>query len=365
MHRVNGGRQHARAVMLAYVAAAGLALAGCSPGASHVAQPGTSPGTTAALGLRHARVIARLKRPGALAIGPDGRLYVADDDLNEILQLLPGGRFAVIAGNGKAGYSGDGGPAVRASLNDPGGMAFSRSGALYFADTGNNRIREVSVSGVITTVAGSGRPGGWVPGGTPALSASLQSPADVVIGPHQALYIADTGSNEIFKIAREGRLSLVAGARGSAGVWGIGRPATDASPDGPDGLAFNRAGDLFIAGSNTKTLLEITRRGVMRLPHGIDGFYPRGDGGLVAIPDGGVMAMNTEQIDRITTYGIQAIYNLPAHPRIGISGFLPDGIAMAANGTLYLDTWRGNGWTSKTALVEIRPSGIVRVLWQS
>jgi hypothetical protein len=351
--------------MLACVVAAGLTLAGCSARTSHGAQLRTSPSTAAALGLRPARVIALLERPGALAIGPDGHLYVADDGLNEILQVLPGGKFAVIAGNGKAGYSGDGGPAVRASLNDPGGMAFSRSGALYFADTGNDRIREVSVSGVITTVAGSGRPGGWVPGGTLALRASLLSPADVVIGPHQALYIADTGSNEIFKITRGGRLSLVAGARRFAGVWGIGRPATDASPDGPDGLAFNREGDLFIAGANTKALLVITPTGIMRLPDGIDRFYPRGEAGLVATASGGVLGMNTEQIDRTTTRGIQAIYNLPTHPRIGIRGFLPDGIAITTTGTLYLDTWQGNGWTSKTALIEIRPGGIVRVLWQS
>jgi hypothetical protein len=74
--------------------------------------------------------------------------------------------------------------------------------------------------------------------------------------------------------------------------------------------------------------------------------------------------MNTQQIDRITSRGIQAIYNLPTHPRVGIKGFLPDGIAIAPNGTLYLDTWP-NGYANKTALIEIRPRGTVRVIWQS
>src|SRR5262249_14567836 len=79
-----------------------------------------------------ARVITGLERPGALAVGPGGQLYLSDDGLNEILRVLPGGRSAVVARNGKGGFSGDGGPAASASLNDPGGIAVARSGTLYF-----------------------------------------------------------------------------------------------------------------------------------------------------------------------------------------------------------------------------------------
>jgi sugar lactone lactonase YvrE len=107
----------------------------------------------------------------------------------------------------------------------------------------------------------------------------------VVIGPDQALYIADTGWDEIFKMTRTARLTLIAGTRSKyGGIWGIGRPATQASPDSPDGLAFDRAGDLFIAGWATKTLLMITPSGIMKLPDGTDGFYPRWEGGLVTAP---------------------------------------------------------------------------------
>jgi sugar lactone lactonase YvrE len=66
-----------------------------------------------------------------------------------------------------------------------------------------------------------------------------------------------------------------------------------------------------------------------------------------------------------TSHGVQVLYNLPATPPVGIKGFLPDGIAIAPDGTLYLDTWSGNGWASKTALIEIRPGGTVRVIWQN
>ncbi len=368
MRGMDGARPAHKTVALPCVLAglAALLLAGCTSPASRVKQVGVSSTTAAPVTLPSARAVTHLVRPSALAVGPDGHLYVADDGLNEILQLLPGGKFLVIAGTGKAGYSGDGGPAVDASLDDPGGMTFARSGTLYFADTGNNRIRAVSPSGIISTVAGTGRPGGWVPGGTPALKASLISPGDVVTGPGGALYIADTGANEIFKMTDGGRLILVAGTRsGFAGVWGVGHQATSASADGPDGLAFDRSGDLFIAGLNTKTLLMITASGVMTLPDGIDGFYPRGNGGLVTALNGSVLAMNTQQVDRITPHGIRVIYTLPVRPRVAIHGFLPNGIAVAVNGALYLDTWRGNGWAVKTALIEILPNRTARVIWES
>lgn len=75
--------------------------------------------------------------------------------------------------------------------------------------------------------------------------------------------------------------------------------------------------------------------------------------------------MNTQQIDRITPHSIQAIYTLPARPHVAIQGFLPNGIAVAVNGALYLDTWRGNGWALRTALIEIQPHGTVSVIWES
>jgi len=310
------------------------------------------------------RAVSGLRQPSALAVGPDGQLYVADDGRNQVLQLVRGGKFRVVAGNGKRGFSGDGGRADAASLNDPGGLAVTRSGTLYIADTGNNRIRAVSPSGIISTVAGDRRRrGAWVTSGTPGPAASLLSPSDVAIGPRGALYIADTGYSEILKLAASGRLIRVAGTRRFAGVWGIGRPAAEASADGPDGLAFDRAGNLYIAGFNTKTLLEITSGGIMRLPDGKDGFYPRGPGGLAPAPNGSVLAMNGQQIDKITSRGLRILYTLPAHPPIGINGFAPDGIAVAANGTIYLDTYRGNGFAGKTALIAIEPTGKVRVIW--
>ena len=328
----------------------------CPPAAAGAPRP--------AIGSSSAEIGTSLVRPGALAVGPRGQVYVADDGLNQILQVLPGGQFEVIAGNGRRGYSGDGGPAIAAALNVPGGMTATRGGTIYFADTGNNRVRAIWLSGTITTVAGTGQFGTWTAGGSAARHTSLGSPAAVAISPGGCLYIADEGNSEILRLGRSGRLARVAGIRGVAGVTGIGRPAADASADGPDGLAFDRAGDLYIAGRNTKQLLMITAGGRMRLPIGRTGFYPHGMGGLAAGP-AGVIAMNGQRVQEITHRGLRTLLDFTRDHPAGIRGFLPNGIAVGPDGVIYLDTYAGNGYTAKTALIEVRPGGQVRVLWQS
>jgi sugar lactone lactonase YvrE len=106
---------------------------------THPVQP-TSPSTTVS-----SAAPVRPKRLGPLAVSPNGDLYLADSSLNQILERHPDGTFTVAVGNGTAGFSGDGGPAVAARLNSPTAMFFSAQGTLYFADKGNGRIRAVSV----------------------------------------------------------------------------------------------------------------------------------------------------------------------------------------------------------------------------
>jgi hypothetical protein len=180
------------------------------------------------------------------------------------------------------------------------------------------------------------------------------------------LYITNDGGSQIVKMTHAGRLVLVAGARGRAGMPQAGQLAAATSADGPDGIAFDGAGDLFVAGFDTKTLFMIAPDGRVSLPMGTAGFYPRGPGGLAATPGGSVLAMNTGQIDRLTSHGVQVLDNLLTSPPAGITGFVPDGIAIAPDGTVYLDTWLGNRYASKTALRgglgELRPVGRVEGL---
>ncbi len=320
--------------------------------------------TTRQAAARAAAVNIRLVRPGALVVGPRGRLYIADSGRNQILQLLPAGGFTVVAGNGKAGFSGDGGRALHAELDLPRGMVIAPNGTLYFADTANNRIRAIAPDGIISTIAGNGKYG-WVRNEAPARAATLLSPSSVSIGPDQRLYIANAGDNQVLRLETNRTLTQIAGNRHYAGVYGVGHRAVEASPDGPSGLAFDRARNLFIAGFNTKTLLMITPGGRMVLPMDLDGFYPRGTGGLVTGPNGHVIAMNGQSIVRLGTKGAQTILDLSQQRIDGVTGFLPNGLAIAPDSTIFTDTFAGNGYASKTALIRISPGGHIQVLWKS
>ena len=303
--------------------------------------------------------------PGALAAGPGGQFYIADERRNQILARLPNGAFRVVAGTGKAGFSGDAGPATRAKIHDPGGMAIGRDGTLYFADQQNDRVRAIAPNGIISTIVGGGK-GTWVKSGTSARAANLL-PAAVTIGPDGHLYIASF-TNQVLRLERNGTLTQIAGSRtyGGIRIHDVGHPAVNESPAGPDGLAFDRAGNLYIAGFNTKVLLMITPKGIMRRPAGLDGFYPFGDGGLVTAPDGSVIAMNRASIERVSPKGLTMIYSFYRHPIKGIVGiFEPNGIAVAPNGTIYADTDAGNGYTNTTALIALLPAGHIRTLWKS
>ncbi len=150
------------------------------------------------------------KTPTALTIAPNGDLLVVDSRLNQILRYLPTGKFQVIAGDGKRGFSGDGGPAVRAEIDDPSGIAVAKDGTVYFSDTGNGRVREILPDGIIETVAG----GGTLPLGTKAvvaLRANFLTPwglFGVAIGPNGQLYI---GTNGVYRLGRDGMLHWVVG----------------------------------------------------------------------------------------------------------------------------------------------------------
>jgi hypothetical protein len=140
----------------------------------------------------------------SLAFAQDGagNLFIADQDDNYILRLGTNGLFTTIAGNGHAGFSGDGGPATNALVNGPLGVAVDALGNLFIADTGNNRIRQVGTNGVILTIAGNGA-GGFSGDGGAATSAALNQPCGVAVDAFGNLFIADTDNNRI-RLAAQG-----------------------------------------------------------------------------------------------------------------------------------------------------------------
>jgi len=302
------------------------------------------------------------RTPAGLAIARNGDLLVIDRGRDQILERLRDGRFRVFAGTGRAGFSGDGGQAVHAELNQPSAMAVGPDGSVYVADRGNNRIRRISRNGVITTVAGNGRDG-WTPDEPKATSTAIASPAALALGPGGQVYIAT--AVEVLRMNRDGTLSRISGIRGPEGVSGLGRASSQASVDGADALAFDRAGDLYLAGFNTKTLLMIDRSGIMRAPLGTKiGFYPRGSGGLTTAPDGHVVAIETQRIVELSPHRVKTMYKF-THRKIGaITGFLPAGIAITRSGLIYTDTGYGNGWSNGSAIVSLKATRhLVRTLW--
>ncbi len=153
-----------------------------------------------------------------------------------------------IAGTGAAGDTGDGGPATRAQLSEPIGVAVTPDGGFLFSDNGNNVVRKVSPEGVITRVAGTGTAGDTGDGG-PATRAQLNGPAGVALTPDGGFLFSDFGNNVVRKVSPEGVITRVAGT-GAAGDTGDGGPATRAQLHGPGGLAVTPHGALCEAEHN-------------------------------------------------------------------------------------------------------------------
>ena len=190
---------------------------------------------------------AMLNAPSGVAVDGAGILYIADLQNMRIRRVDKNGVISTVAGNGRPGFSGDGGPATRAGLG-PNRVAVDRSGALYVADAGNHRIRKIDTRGIITTVAGNGRAGFSGDGG-PATRASLDEPWDVAVSDQGTLYIADPHNGRIRAVAPNGVITTVAGSSADADFTGDGGPATSAvlSLDySRSGVALDSGGALYI-----------------------------------------------------------------------------------------------------------------------
>ena len=179
-------------------------------------------------------------------------------------KFSPGGNLTLVAGIGTAGYSGDGGPATSAELNNPSGVAVDSNGNVYIADTDNNRIRMVAAStgsgytaGDIYTVAGNGTAGFLGASGS-ATSAELNYPAGVAVDSSGNLYIADTDNDVIRKVTvSTGDISTVAGTAGAAGYSGDKGSATSAKLDKPSGVAVDSLGNIYIADTYNSVIRKV------------------------------------------------------------------------------------------------------------
>jgi sugar lactone lactonase YvrE len=198
---------------------------------------------------------AQLNQPSGVAVDAFGDLYIADTGNNVIRKVTPSGVITTIAGDNSAGYFGDGASAVSAQLNAPTGLALDGIGDLYIADTGNHVVRMVTPGGTISTVAGNGNPG-FAGDGASALTAELHSPASVALDSFSNLYIADTGNQRVRMVTRAGIVYTVAGD-GIPGYAGDGGPAATAELNMPFGVAALPGGNLYIADGANNVVREV------------------------------------------------------------------------------------------------------------
>jgi hypothetical protein len=225
----------------------------------------------------HPATSAELYSPSSVAVDAAGNLFIADTGNHLVRKVTPGGVINTIAGNGFAGFDGDGGPATSATLCLPAGVAVDTAGNLFVADDCNSRIRKVTPAGVISTVAGNGDPGFSGDGG-PATSAKISNPWGVVLDTAGNLFIADTWNNRIRKVTAAGSISTVAGY-GSFGFSGDGGPATSAQLQYPSAVAVDEAGNLFIADSRNYRVRKVTTAGTISTVAGSGTWGFSGDGG--------------------------------------------------------------------------------------
>jgi uncharacterized protein (TIGR03437 family) len=206
-----------------------------------------------------AAAVAQLNTPAGVALDSRGNLFVADTLNHRVRKITPAGAITTVAGNGVAGFSGDGGAATSAQLDSPMGVAVDSSGALYIADTHNNRIRIVTGTGVIYTLAGNGNASFYGDGG-PGGAASVHAPQGVAVDVNGNVLVADTGNQRIRRITPDGAIHTVAG-NGGQGYSGDGGAATSAQLNLPAGLAVDVAGNIYVADTGNNRLRAISPLG--------------------------------------------------------------------------------------------------------
>lgn len=308
-------------------------------------------GTGAFLGDGGPATQAELRSPGSVALDTQGRLYISDGGNNRI-RMVANGTITTVAGTNSPPSLGDGGPAINAFLNSPGGVTVDAAGNLYIADTLDSLVREVQ-NGTISTIAGTlsnattgtGGPGYYGDGG-PATSAQLLAPAGVALDSFGNLFIADQGNSVIREVSN-----------GIITTFGSDNPGA-LKLKTPAGVAVDAAGNLFIADKGNHRIVEVTPAGVWRVIAGTGTSGFSGDNGpatkatlsfpaAVAVDSAGQVyiadSLNS-RIRLVTTAGIittiagtgRPAYSGDGGPATNAALFNPPGLAVDAGGNVYV-----------------------------
>jgi hypothetical protein len=304
---------------------------------------------------------AQLNRPQQVAATPDGGYLIADATNNRVRRVSPAGTITTVAGNGTAGFAGDGGPATAAELNTPLGVAVTADGGFLISDTANSRVRRVSPGGTITTVAGTGIFGFSGDGG-PATEAQLADQWYVAATADGGFLIADANNSRVRRVSPEGIITTVAGG-GNAGS-GDGGPATAAELQFPTGVAETADGGFLIGDSSDSRVRRVSPAGIITTVAGTGTQGFAGDGGpataaqvsgpdgVAVTPDGGFLFADSfnNRVRRVSPAG--TITTVAGNGAGGFSGDGgpataaelndPKGVALTAEGGFLVADTGGN-----------------------
>jgi Fibronectin type III domain/NHL repeat len=261
---------------------------------------------------------AALNTPTGVAVMPDGGYLIADAGNDRVRRVFPDGTIRTVAGSGNFGFSGDGGPATAADFKAPLGVAVMRDGGYLIADAGTARIRRVSPTGTITTVAGTGTPSYSGDGG-PATEAGLYAPSGVAALPDGGYLIADTGNSRVRRVSPTGTITTVAGT-GTPGFSGDGGPATGAQlgQNSPYSVAVTADGGFLIGDEVNRRVRRVTPTGIITTVAGTGVQGSTGDGGaataaqlnvpigVATTPDGGFLIADqyADRVRRVSPTGV-------------------------------------------------------------
>jgi len=224
---------------------------------------------------------AQLNAPLGVVVAPDGTIYIADNGNDRIRKIAPNGIITTIAGS-TGGFTGDGGPATAARMNGPISIVLDSLGNIFFSDALNFRVRKIATTGIITTVAGTGRVSLSGDGGLATAADSY--PCWLAIGPDNTLYFTDdydarlSGNKRIRRVLANGTIVTVAGT-GISGFNGDGGPATAAQIRSASGVAVDAAGNIFIADAEDARIRKVDPSGKITTYAGTGTAGVTGDGG--------------------------------------------------------------------------------------
>lgn len=298
---------------------------------------------------------AELSFPTGIVFDREGNMLVADSGNNRIRSIKPSGIITTIAGTGIAGYSGDNGPAVQAELNTPWGLAVDGAGDLFLADVVNNAIRRIDAFGTITTVAGNGM-AGYSGDGGPATIAELNSPRSVIVDSHGNLYIADNLNHRVRKVDARGIINTFAGD-GGAGFSGDGGLATEAQVGSPRGLLIDH-NQLLISGGGGPRIRSVNLQTNIIETLAGSGLGYDGDGslsgalfngptGMFLRPDGTLLLADqyNARLRSITSTSVSTVAGSFGHDNVRATrGLLiaPENLAIDSAGNYYIAEFGGN-----------------------